>query len=321
MYAWALCKILSYLQDSSDGWIANSKELNIPYQLVENGFDVWIGNNRGNFHSNKHTSLDKKKNKNDFWNFTYHQMGMKDVPAMTDYILGLTKKEKLTYIGHSRGCAQFFVLCSLNPNYCKEKFNGFVALAPAVFIGKTKSGLSKTGLTMLAGMMNFFKMGNKGMFDDQSKTALIGKMVNFNGTNFPGGQEFSLRFISDTKKSKNNSERMAVYFSKYPNPSSTKDIKLFDKMFKTDEFKNYEDENNVQDYPLKSFNVKTYIKVGKEDMLVPPEGGQKLRSSLNDNIIMEYKEYDNMGHISFFMHDGSSTYLQDVINDVKKINE
>ena len=248
-------------------------------------------------------------------------MGMKDIPAMTDYILNLTKKEKLTYMGHSRGCAQFFVLCSLNPTYCSQKFNGFVALAPAVFIGKSTAKLASSSLSVVSGFMKLFGMGNKGIFDDQSKTSILGGIINFNGTNFPGGQEFSLRFISDTKKSKNNSSRMAVYFSKYPNPSSSKDVKLFDKMMKTDEFLNYEDTDNVQNYPLKSFNVKTYIKIGKEDMLVPPAGGQKLRDSLNDNTIMEYKEYDAMGHISFFMHDGSSSYLSDVISDVKKLNQ
>ncbi len=97
MYAWFICKIFYDLQDSSDGWIANTKALSIPYKLVDSGYDVWIGNNRGNSHSNKHLNLSRSENKNSYWNFNFHDMGMKDVPAMTDYILGLTNQEKLIY--------------------------------------------------------------------------------------------------------------------------------------------------------------------------------------------------------------------------------
>lgn len=35
---------------------------------------------------------------------------------------------------------------------------------------------------------------------------------------------------------------------------------------------------------------------------------------------MDYKEYPNMGHLSFFMTDGNNTYIKDVIENVKSLN-
>ena len=38
-----------------------------------------------------------------FWNFDWEDMGTKDTPAVIDYILGKTGRDKIAYIGHSEG--------------------------------------------------------------------------------------------------------------------------------------------------------------------------------------------------------------------------
>ena len=101
--------------------------------LSRAGYDVWLGNNRGNHDSKKHVSLDPKGP--DFWEFDFEEMGLYDVPAFTDFILKTTEgKNKIgklaAYIGHSEGTTQFFIGASLKPDYYKEKVNLFVALAP-----------------------------------------------------------------------------------------------------------------------------------------------------------------------------------------------
>lgn len=57
-------------------------------------------------------------------------MGLKDVPALIDYILAKTGQQKLTYIGHSQGTTQLFLGASLEPSYFEERVNLFVALGP-----------------------------------------------------------------------------------------------------------------------------------------------------------------------------------------------
>ncbi|KAL3273097.1 hypothetical protein HHI36_014551 [Cryptolaemus montrouzieri] len=90
----------------------------LAYLLADNGFDVWLGNTRGNMHCRRHKRLDP--NTKSFWNFSWHEMGMFDLPASIDYVLEKTKTLKLYYIGHSQGGTIFYIMSSLKPNYQKK---------------------------------------------------------------------------------------------------------------------------------------------------------------------------------------------------------
>ena len=67
-------------------------------------------------------------------------MGIYDVPAMIDHIIEQTKQEKIFMVTHSQGGSAFFVMASERPEY-QEKIIAVFALAPAVFISRTKSSL------------------------------------------------------------------------------------------------------------------------------------------------------------------------------------
>lgn len=67
------------------------------------GYDVWLGNSRGNTYSCEHVSLKPFKNEKKFWDFDWQEMGMYDIPASLDYITELTNYPKVAYIGHSQG--------------------------------------------------------------------------------------------------------------------------------------------------------------------------------------------------------------------------
>jgi lysosomal acid lipase/cholesteryl ester hydrolase len=54
---------------NSEVWVCQIDEkLSLPFRLVEEGYDVWFGNNRGNKYSKK--SLHHLSSKNEFWNFS-----------------------------------------------------------------------------------------------------------------------------------------------------------------------------------------------------------------------------------------------------------
>jgi len=42
-------------------WVFNRPEVSHAFVLAREGYDVWLGNNRGTRFSNKHTTLDPKK--------------------------------------------------------------------------------------------------------------------------------------------------------------------------------------------------------------------------------------------------------------------
>ena len=80
-----------------------------PAFLIANaGYDVFLGNTRGNFYSRKHKNQDPDKD-TEFWNFTWVEMGRYDITKMVDYVLKVTKVKKLAYVGHSQGTTQMFV--------------------------------------------------------------------------------------------------------------------------------------------------------------------------------------------------------------------
>lgn len=111
------------------------------YMLSDLGYDVWMGNSRGNRYSKNHTILNSDYQ--EFWDFTFHEMGKYDLPANIDYILSKTGYEQLHYIGHSQGTAIFWVLCSEQPAY-SQKITSMHALAPIAYIHDMKSPLFRT---------------------------------------------------------------------------------------------------------------------------------------------------------------------------------
>lgn len=40
-------------------WVANTADLAPPYMLVDAGYDVWLGNNRGSRFAQAHVTMDK----------------------------------------------------------------------------------------------------------------------------------------------------------------------------------------------------------------------------------------------------------------------
>lgn len=81
------------------------------YHLVDAGFDVWMGNARGNKNSRRHVTLDPDDvlQQYAFFDFSFEEIGMRDLPAMIDYALEYTKKDQLHYIGHSQVGLQYFL--------------------------------------------------------------------------------------------------------------------------------------------------------------------------------------------------------------------
>ncbi|ANZ74310.1 BA75_01477T0 [Komagataella pastoris] len=101
----------------------------IPFQLVDNGYDVWLGNNRGNKYSRNHTSISTKSER--FWNFSLNEYAIYDIPDSIRTILHITNKHKiLAYIGFSQGTAQGLASLSLNP-YLNDKIQVMIGLSPA----------------------------------------------------------------------------------------------------------------------------------------------------------------------------------------------
>ena len=139
--------------DSCDNWIINEESKSLALVLANRGYDVWLGNNRGNKYNLSHgRRWLKPKN---FWDFSFQEMGKFDLPAKIEFILTQTKAETLTYIGHSQGATQMFAALSdpKTADFMNSKVKTFVALAPVVYLKHQNSFL----MNLVGKKFNFLK--------------------------------------------------------------------------------------------------------------------------------------------------------------------
>nr|CAD7603736.1 unnamed protein product [Timema genevievae] len=125
-------------------WIITPSGLG--YLLADAGYDVWMGNSRGNTYSSSHVELSLEDP--EFWQFSWHEMGIYDLPATIDYVLEQTAQRKLYYIGHSMGNTMFYVLCSMRPEY-NAKIRAQFSLAPVAFVEHIYSNYQMVALFSL----------------------------------------------------------------------------------------------------------------------------------------------------------------------------
>ncbi|RKF76902.1 putative lipase [Golovinomyces cichoracearum] len=123
---------------SSEVWVCLTDEDRcLPFRLVEQGFDVWLGNNRGNKYSKKNMHI--SPNSTPFWNFSIDEFAFYDIPDTIQYILQTTSAKSLSYIGFSQGTAQAFATLAVHP-MLNDQVNVFIGLAPAM----SPAGLSNS---------------------------------------------------------------------------------------------------------------------------------------------------------------------------------
>jgi pimeloyl-ACP methyl ester carboxylesterase len=103
----------------------------VAFILANNGYDVFLGNARGTKYS---SHVIYPRNSSQFWNFSHHEIGYYDLPAMIDTVLAVTKSKKLFYIASSQGAAISMVLLSTRPEF-NQKIIQAHYLGPAIFLG------------------------------------------------------------------------------------------------------------------------------------------------------------------------------------------
>ncbi|KAJ1547580.1 cholesterol esterase [Cladochytrium tenue] len=115
----------------SEIWVcAPDPAANLALVLADAGFDVWLGNSRGNKYSANHTTYDSATDDR-FWDFSLDHLARYDLPAAVDAVLAATGAETLAYVGFSQGTMQAFAALALDQEGgLSSKLNVFVALAP-----------------------------------------------------------------------------------------------------------------------------------------------------------------------------------------------
>lgn len=113
---------------SSEVWVClRLPQKCLPFVLLDAGYDVWLGNVRGNKYCQKHQTL--KPSSTEFWDFSLDETIMHDIPTMVDYILSQAIGHvRMTYVGFSQGSTQGFGTLALRRDM-NEKIGLMIALA------------------------------------------------------------------------------------------------------------------------------------------------------------------------------------------------
>ncbi|CAM9323838.1 unnamed protein product [Phaeothamnion confervicola] len=130
------------LMQDSEALLCGGRDHSLALILAANGYDVFVGNNRGNRYS--HKNLSKAPHEERYWDFSIDELARLDVPAMVHHVLATTGAEKAVYIGFSQGSAQAFAALSSNAAL-QSKVALMVALSPAA----RAQGLAKSLLSSL----------------------------------------------------------------------------------------------------------------------------------------------------------------------------
>ncbi|XP_013370353.1 PREDICTED: lipase member J isoform X4 [Chinchilla lanigera] len=142
-------RLVVYLQhgllSSASNWVSNLPNNSLGFILADAGYDVWMGNSRGNTWSRKHMYL--QTDSQEFWAFSFDEMAKYDLPASIDFIVKRTGQEEIFYIGHSQGTTIAFIAFSTIPKIAK-RIKVFFALAPVFSVAHTKSPLIKMAYTL-----------------------------------------------------------------------------------------------------------------------------------------------------------------------------
>jgi lysosomal acid lipase/cholesteryl ester hydrolase len=157
------------LAESSATWLVQHTNVSVPFRLFEEGFDVWILNNRGNIYSNDHinkTTHNFRQRYSDYYKFTWDHMAKYDVPANIDYVISHSKFDKVSFLGYSQGTTQFFAAMDV-VDKLESKINAFIGWAPVMFVGNiTNPFVRMTVSSPIPSLLKRMKVYNIGIFPE-----------------------------------------------------------------------------------------------------------------------------------------------------------
>ncbi|XP_075973243.1 lipase 3-like [Anticarsia gemmatalis] len=304
--------IMHGLLSSSADFIVLGPGSALAYILADAGYDVWLGNARGNFYSRRHRTYnpDSKVSQN-FWKFSWDEIGNYDLPAFIDYILAKTGQEKLHYIGHSQGGTTFLVLNSLKPEY-NSKFISFQGLAPASFFDNNDVSMFNS----LAPFENIietaaFAMGQGEIFGSRDFVSWFTSNYCTPGSIFASICGSSITGMGD--RDYYNSTMVPLFMAHAPAGASVRQIAHFGQVIRFKAFRRYNynmltnlskyGRANPPAYNLANVNVPAYIHYGMGDKEVHYKDVFKLADRLPKTVGLYEAGRQSFHHYDFIWAD------------------
>lgn len=295
------------------------------------GYDVWLGNFRGNMYSQKHTTL--QLNSTLFWDFTFEQMGECDLPAELNYVREHTKQEKVTYVGWSEGTAAVFVNQGGDKQFAKckkypleEQINLFIALSPIGHIEHNNSRVLKLmSKWWIAGTLaTLFPFGIL-FFTSMAPLEdwvcyLTGGLLCHLTVNIIAG-----------KSNLDDTTNLVNFVAHFPSGTSVKNLNHFAQIMQKG-FRRYDygldnlryyHSREPPSFDLSAIRFPTALFFADKDLFVQPKDRQRMEDDLRkSNQVVFSKLYEDFSHVTWNLGNSlqSGVYLEDMEKLLRQYN-
>ncbi|NXK58574.1 LICH hydrolase, partial [Sylvietta virens] len=280
-------------------WIANLPNNSLGFILADAGYDVWLGNSRGDTWSLKHKSL--KPCQKHFWQYSFDEMGKYDIPAELNFIMNKTGQKDVFYIAHSEGAAAGFIAFSTYPDL-SQKIKAFFALGPVVTITHATSPLVM--FTKLPQSLIRLLLGCKGVlhYNELIKgpvtqfCACLGKVC---------GNVF-LYLVGGSIQNMNTS-RTDSYTGHYPAGTSVQNVIHWHQILRANQFQAYDygckenlkkyNQTAPPVYKIEEIKTPTAVWSSGQDKFADPQDMARLLPRITNLIYHEH--FPEWGHLDF----------------------
>lgn len=283
--------------------LGETYEKNLPFLLFEEGYDVWIGNNRGNKYSTTHKHY--STNSSEYWDFSLDEFAKYDIPDSIEFILNETGFNRISYIGFSQGSAQGLASLSLNQQL-QDKINIFIGLSPALIPNNLNGIFNKIPLeSILVKFFGSLKLSPKDIMIKEKQHMLQLASIHLDLVNF---------FMFGCYGLNVSTRQKIIGYSHLFCSTSTKTVIHWLNIIKNRQFT---DHLSKTVYPISNIKNKIIFIYGDNDLLVDLKIPKQL---FNNNSQVEYhciKSYEHMD--TLWGNDVNQKVFQPILNKLKQI--
>lgn len=289
---------------------------NLAFELGKRGFDVWLGNVRGNIYSS-HNFNSKQK-----WNFSLDEIIKFDLPKIIEYIMMVRNVSSINYIGHSQGSLIMFALLSSDTK-SNSYIDEFIALGPPVYLKDAAASIRM--LLQSPPVKTYLNICNKFLYSPGAMKFFVKNMCPLLGSTC----ESVVYAIVGFDALQLNTTRFPVYVNHIPAGTSCKVMKHYSQLMHSDGLQMYDygTRGNLVKYGSKrppvydltkiTLNNSISIMFGANDFLTSPANVDKIRRQLKVQLDDFYLVPDrDWNHLDFIWGRDSGRLVNQRIIDI-----